>query len=133
MATAASATSILLRPYQQDCLQACLDAIKGGLNRIGASLPTGAGKVSRLQHIGIVRRLKLMSLSTFSRLPSFQSLYTVFHRAPSSLVNRQRSRLSWWALWSWLAKLPKGLLPCIRVWQVHHFTFECSLAVEPVF
>lgn len=33
-----------LRPYQESCLGACLDALAEGCNKIGVSLPTGAGK-----------------------------------------------------------------------------------------
>ncbi|KAA1097080.1 hypothetical protein PGTUg99_000555 [Puccinia graminis f. sp. tritici] len=32
------------RPYQQDSLDACLDALSRGVSRIGVSLPTGSGK-----------------------------------------------------------------------------------------
>ncbi|KZT37431.1 P-loop containing nucleoside triphosphate hydrolase protein [Sistotremastrum suecicum HHB10207 ss-3] len=33
-----------LRPYQEECLQSCIDALKSGKSRIGVSLPTGSGK-----------------------------------------------------------------------------------------
>ena len=33
-----------LRPYQEECIEACLDAIEAGKRRIGISLATGAGK-----------------------------------------------------------------------------------------
>jgi len=41
-------TSHLLehRPYQKDSLDACLDALSRGVNRIGVSLPTGSGKTT---------------------------------------------------------------------------------------
>ncbi|KAE9408139.1 P-loop containing nucleoside triphosphate hydrolase protein [Gymnopus androsaceus JB14] len=39
-----AARPITLRPYQEQCLQACEDALKAGSTRIGVSLPTGAGK-----------------------------------------------------------------------------------------
>jgi ATP-dependent helicase IRC3 len=45
-ATAAQLEPIVLRPYQDSCLQACLDALGKGLRRIGVSLPTGAGKTT---------------------------------------------------------------------------------------
>jgi ATP-dependent helicase IRC3 len=35
-----------LRPYQEICLKACLDAHAAGASRIGVSLPTGAGKTA---------------------------------------------------------------------------------------
>ncbi|KAH9065966.1 P-loop containing nucleoside triphosphate hydrolase protein [Lactarius vividus] len=45
-----------LRPYQENCLEACLDAHSSGASRIGVSLPTGAGKtavfISLLSRLG---------------------------------------------------------------------------------
>ncbi|KXN90077.1 Putative mitochondrial ATP-dependent helicase irc3 [Leucoagaricus sp. SymC.cos] len=38
--------NLLLRPYQNDCIQSCLDALASGSTRIGVSLPTGAGKTT---------------------------------------------------------------------------------------
>ncbi|KAI0094834.1 P-loop containing nucleoside triphosphate hydrolase protein [Irpex rosettiformis] len=35
-----------LRPYQETCLEACTDALKAGVSRIGVSLPTGSGKTT---------------------------------------------------------------------------------------
>jgi len=37
---------LILRPYQEICLRACLDAHGAGLSRVGVSLPTGAGKTA---------------------------------------------------------------------------------------
>ncbi|KAH8100659.1 P-loop containing nucleoside triphosphate hydrolase protein [Cristinia sonorae] len=37
---------IVLRPYQESCLQACTDALAAGATRVGVSLPTGAGKTT---------------------------------------------------------------------------------------
>ncbi|KAI0307989.1 P-loop containing nucleoside triphosphate hydrolase protein [Multifurca ochricompacta] len=37
---------LTLRPYQEICLKACLDAHNSGASRIGVSLPTGAGKTA---------------------------------------------------------------------------------------
>ncbi|KAI0752340.1 P-loop containing nucleoside triphosphate hydrolase protein [Daedaleopsis nitida] len=37
---------LALRPYQEECLNACLDALKQGHTRIGVSLPTGSGKTT---------------------------------------------------------------------------------------
>ena len=36
----------ILRPYQEVCLKACLDAHSSGASRVGVSLPTGAGKTA---------------------------------------------------------------------------------------
>jgi ATP-dependent helicase IRC3 len=36
----------ILRPYQEICLKACLDAHSSGVSRVGVSLPTGAGKTA---------------------------------------------------------------------------------------
>ncbi|KAI9512926.1 P-loop containing nucleoside triphosphate hydrolase protein [Russula earlei] len=40
------ASPLILRPYQEICLKACLDAHSSGASRIGVSLPTGAGKTA---------------------------------------------------------------------------------------
>ncbi|KAH9982668.1 P-loop containing nucleoside triphosphate hydrolase protein [Lactifluus volemus] len=40
------ASPLTLRPYQENCLKACLDAHNSGATRIGVSLPTGAGKTA---------------------------------------------------------------------------------------
>ncbi|KAI0322660.1 P-loop containing nucleoside triphosphate hydrolase protein [Amylostereum chailletii] len=40
------ASTFSLRPYQEACLDACLDALQSGVSRIGVSLPTGAGKTA---------------------------------------------------------------------------------------
>lgn len=37
---------LILRPYQEICLRACLDAHSSGVSRVGVSLPTGAGKTA---------------------------------------------------------------------------------------
>ncbi|KZT02640.1 P-loop containing nucleoside triphosphate hydrolase protein [Laetiporus sulphureus 93-53] len=40
------APQVVLRPYQESALQACLDALNEGSTRIGVSLPTGSGKTT---------------------------------------------------------------------------------------
>ena len=37
---------VILRPYQDHCLDACLDALDSGLTRLGVSMPTGSGKTT---------------------------------------------------------------------------------------
>lgn len=37
---------IVLRPYQEACLDACTAALEAGVSRIGVSLPTGSGKTT---------------------------------------------------------------------------------------
>ncbi|KAL1951850.1 hypothetical protein VTO73DRAFT_999 [Trametes versicolor] len=49
--------AVVLRPYQESCLEACIDALKAGSTRIGVSLPTGSGKTT-------------VFISLLSRLPS---------------------------------------------------------------
>jgi ATP-dependent helicase IRC3 len=39
-------SQLSLRPYQEHCLKACLDAHCSGASRIGVSMPTGAGKTA---------------------------------------------------------------------------------------
>jgi len=41
-----SLAPIVLRPYQEQCLNACLDALESGSTRLGVSLPTGSGKTT---------------------------------------------------------------------------------------
>ncbi|KAF9015112.1 P-loop containing nucleoside triphosphate hydrolase protein [Cyathus striatus] len=49
-------SSIALRPYQEQCIDACLAALESGITRIGASLPTGSGKTTVF--ISLLSRLK---------------------------------------------------------------------------
>jgi len=37
---------VVLRPYQESCLDACTAALSSGASRIGVSLPTGSGKTT---------------------------------------------------------------------------------------
>lgn len=41
-----ASSAVVLRPYQESCLQACTDALVSGSTRIGVSLPTGSGKTT---------------------------------------------------------------------------------------
>ncbi|KZW02674.1 P-loop containing nucleoside triphosphate hydrolase protein [Exidia glandulosa HHB12029] len=47
---------IVLRPYQENCIEACLDALDSGCTRIGVSLPTGAGKTTVF--LSLLERMK---------------------------------------------------------------------------
>ncbi|EJU05733.1 P-loop containing nucleoside triphosphate hydrolase protein [Dacryopinax primogenitus] len=38
--------AVRLRPYQEECVQACFDAFSAGYSRIGVSSPTGSGKTT---------------------------------------------------------------------------------------
>lgn len=53
--TDSNAEAVILRPYQHECIQSCLQALSEGYTRIGVSLPTGSGKttvfLSLLSHI----------------------------------------------------------------------------------
>jgi len=64
---------ITLRPYQEACIQSCLDAIHAGQSRIGVSSPTGSGKttVCSSPAFGLVGSLILskMFVSLIDRLP----------------------------------------------------------------
>lgn len=66
-----------LRPYQEDCIQACLTKLNKGKTRIGVSLPTGSGKVSFTVHVCLISATRLISLpqtvifaDLFPRLPA---------------------------------------------------------------
>ena len=37
---------VILRPYQEHCVDACISALDSGSTRIGVSLPTGSGKTT---------------------------------------------------------------------------------------
>lgn len=50
------ASSVVLRPYQELSIDACLDALKSGSSRIGVSLPTGSGKTTVF--ISLLDRIK---------------------------------------------------------------------------
>lgn len=41
-----TSSSVVLRPYQEAAITACLEALSGGLTRIGVSSPTGSGKTT---------------------------------------------------------------------------------------
>jgi ATP-dependent helicase IRC3 len=45
-ASTTSISPIILRPYQESCLDACAAALEAGASRIGVSLPTGSGKTT---------------------------------------------------------------------------------------
>ena len=52
----ALASSVVLRPYQESSIDACLAALKSGSSRIGVSLPTGSGKTTVF--ISLLNRIK---------------------------------------------------------------------------
>ena len=39
-------SAVTLRPYQEECVSACLNALSMGVSRMGVSMPTGAGKTT---------------------------------------------------------------------------------------
>jgi superfamily II DNA or RNA helicase len=41
-----SSSGVVLRPYQEQAIDACLTALDEGVNRMGVSLPTGSGKTT---------------------------------------------------------------------------------------
>ena len=55
----AHASALKLRPYQETCLESCLDALKDGSTKIGVSLPTGAGKT--VVFVSLLERLRALS------------------------------------------------------------------------
>ena len=66
-----SSTAVVLRPYQEQCLEACTSALQRGATRIGVSLPTGSGKttifislLARLPRIDHVAHQSLIIVNT---------------------------------------------------------------------
>ena len=51
-------SALRLRPYQETCLESCLDALKEGSTKIGVSLPTGAGKT--VVFVSLLERLQTL-------------------------------------------------------------------------
>lgn len=47
----ASPSSVILRPYQTEAIDACLAALQAGKRRIGVSSPTGSGKTTMFMHL----------------------------------------------------------------------------------
>ncbi|KAI0946007.1 hypothetical protein AcV7_010099 [Taiwanofungus camphoratus] len=47
----ARTSPVVLRPYQESCVNACLNALNAGSVRIGVSLPTGSGKTTVFIHL----------------------------------------------------------------------------------
>lgn len=46
---------IVLRPYQEECIQSCMEALATGHSRIGVSSPTGSGKTTMF--VSLIARL----------------------------------------------------------------------------
>ncbi|KAF8327906.1 P-loop containing nucleoside triphosphate hydrolase protein [Cantharellus anzutake] len=46
---------LTLRPYQEECIESCLDALRAGYSRIGVSSPTGSGKTTMF--VSLISRL----------------------------------------------------------------------------
>jgi ATP-dependent helicase IRC3 len=44
--TLSAETALQLRDYQENCIEACLNALERGVTRIGVSMPTGSGKTT---------------------------------------------------------------------------------------
>ncbi|ORY27479.1 P-loop containing nucleoside triphosphate hydrolase protein [Naematelia encephala] len=49
--TSSYSSAITLRPYQEDAITKCLDAIQSGKTRIGVSSPTGSGKTTMFMNL----------------------------------------------------------------------------------
>lgn len=45
------ASKTILRDYQEDAIQKCLEALSSGLTRIGVSSPTASGKTTMFMHL----------------------------------------------------------------------------------
>lgn len=49
--SSSSSSPIILRPYQESAIDACLSAIAAGKTRIGVSSPTGSGKTTMFMNL----------------------------------------------------------------------------------
>merc|ERR1711939_1224608 len=57
-----------LRPYQEECIQSCLAALRSpDLNRIGVSSPTASGKTAIFTHL--IERLPALDRSDLKEAP----------------------------------------------------------------
>lgn len=51
-------SALRLRPYQEICLESCINALNEGTTKIGVSLPTGAGKT--VVFVSLLERLQTL-------------------------------------------------------------------------
>ncbi|KAF9822124.1 hypothetical protein IEO21_00118 [Rhodonia placenta] len=59
-----SNSPVVLRPYQESCVDACLEALASGSTRIGVSLPTGSGKTTVF--VSLLSRIRPPSRNTIA-------------------------------------------------------------------
>jgi len=92
-----AAKPISLRPYQEQCLTACEEALREGSSRIGVSLPTGAGKTTVF--ISLLSRIKPVSPNATKSIVIVNSIELARQTA------EQVSRL----LPSWTVEIEQGV------------------------
>lgn len=147
-----------LRPYQHECVNACLQALEErGLTRIGVSAPTGSGKttmflelVSRLGGHGARHALILVNGITLAQQAAERARY-MFPHMSVEMDQGARHVASGQAditvgtvqsLRQRLAKYDPSAFKCVIVDEAHHSTspsyqailshFHCDLSPEPV-
>ncbi|KAG5724657.1 putative ATP-dependent helicase IRC3 [Termitomyces sp. T112] len=102
---------LTLRPYQEHCIDACLDALVAGASRIGVSLPTGSGKTTVF--ISLLSRLTPPASSPAAR----RSLIIV----NSIELARQSAEQVAFLFPSWSVEIEQG--------GKHHATGEADVTV----
>ncbi|KAJ7071080.1 P-loop containing nucleoside triphosphate hydrolase protein [Mycena amicta] len=122
----------VLRPYQEQALRACEDALRSGVSRIGVSLPTGAGKtvvftslLSRITSpsLGVSRSLIVVNSIELARqsadqaqqlFPNWKAPHDVTVATYQTLLQASRVK-----------KFDPAMLKAIVSWAREHIPIMC--------
>ena len=104
---------IVLRKYQEECIESILAALSDGHKRLGVSLATGGGKTVRAQHIYLTVSSWLLQRNSNSHVVDRSS--SRISLAVSRLHTKAQTRLSSLPTGrSWSSKLPSTASTCTR-------------------
>ena len=81
--TSAAPQPIVLRPYQEEAMQACVDGLERGLTRFAVSSPTGSGKTTMFTRL-------ISRLACAKSTPDGRGRKTLTSRRASSWRTKQR-------------------------------------------